>query len=88
MTEDNDNIPSPDDSTVDPPEISPAPSPGSMNDPPIGSSCTGELSKSSEIVSSKLISSTRASPKSKLLIFEAFVQSDLFDLSDDHCRYS
>ena len=29
MTEDNDNIPSPDDSTVDPPEISPTPYPGS-----------------------------------------------------------
>ena len=43
MTEDNDNIPSPDDSTVDPPEISPAPSPGSMSDPLIGTkigSCT------------------------------------------------
>ncbi|HIN09802.1 MAG TPA: serine/threonine protein kinase, partial [Phycisphaerales bacterium] len=43
MTEDNDNIPSPDDSTLDPPEISPAPSPGSMSDPLIGTkigSCT------------------------------------------------
>ena len=43
MTEDNDNIPSPDDSTLDPPEISPAPSPGSMSDPLLGTkigSCT------------------------------------------------
>jgi hypothetical protein len=43
VAEDIDNIPSPDDSTVDPPEISPAPSPGSMSDPLIGTkigSCT------------------------------------------------
>ena len=43
MSKDNDNPPSPDDSTVDPPEISPAPSPGSMSDPLIGTkigSCT------------------------------------------------
>ena len=43
MSKDNDNSPSPDDSTVDPPEISPAPSPGSMSDPLIGTkigSCT------------------------------------------------
>ena len=43
MTEDNDNIPSPDDSTFDSPETSTASSPGSMSDPLIGTkigSCT------------------------------------------------
>jgi len=36
MSKDNDNPPSPDDSTVDPPEISPAPSPGAVSEPLLG----------------------------------------------------